>query len=159
LRRKGKGDEGGVDPEPAVVRSAGGSVNAGGAGGSGGGHVNVVPSLSGVGTVAHHNTVAPTSGGYVIGARYPGVDRDPGYCGHLGSIVLVGGCVEGHVDAWLVCRKCQMETMWEVKNNAGQCFMACGHLYMDMIYSYLPSNPEYAKLGNRMFTVTGQEAT
>jgi hypothetical protein len=52
-----------------------------------------------------------------------------------------------------------METLWEVKNDASQCFMRCGHVYMDMIYSYLPSNPEYAKLGNRMFTVTGLEVT
>ena len=159
--RKRKGDE---HPESGAVPDSGGVMAPRGTGGGGGGHVNVVTAVGGGGggssTITHHNGVVGwVCGGYVLGAKYPGVDRDPGYCGHLGSIVLVGGCEEGHVFAWLACRKCQMEVLFEVKANPPtQCFMPCGHLYSDLIYSYLPSNPEYAKLGSRMFEVTGAEA-
>ena len=154
VRRKRKGD---IDPEQAVVRTSGNSVNASGTGGSGSSFANVGAAGGGGNvTVVYHNS--PPGRGYVVGAKYPGVDRDPGYCGHLVSIVVVAGCDEGHVHAWLTCRKCQMEVLFEVKATPPQCFMPCGHPYADMIYSYLPSNPEYAKLGSRMFEVTGAEA-
>lgn len=150
------------DPNKSVVKAGGSSVNtirnAGQATGGGGStaKLNVTSNPTLVGGYVE--------GGYIIGAKYPdfyGENLFPeldtkycGTCGHTPTTVIVAGCWEGQdLFSWLTCRKCQMETLWQIKNSPGLVYMQCGHHWGDLVYSYLPNDSEFDTLGNRMWDV------
>src|ERR1700722_3782247 len=156
VRWKHKSDS---DSEPQAVQSAGKSGKPSRTGVMGDPNKSVVKAGG-----ASANTTKPAKpklkstfgGGIVVGATHPTLDTSVKTCGHEPSVALVAGCWDYlHVHAWLACHKCQMETLWQIRHGEDDTYVACGHKIGDLIYSYLPHDPEYHALGNKMFTANG----
>lgn len=151
------------DSEPQTVQSAGGHGNPGGTGIMGDPSKSVVPQSGGA-TVFHSggNTVNTRGGGYsgtIIGATYPTLDANCKTCGHEPSVAIVAGCWDySHVHGWLACRDCQMETLRQIRHGESDTYVACGHKLGDLIYSYLPNDPDYHNMGDKSFNVWGMIA-
>jgi|HubBroStandDraft_2_1064218.scaffolds.fasta_scaffold433332_1 hypothetical protein len=163
MLRKHKGDE---HPESKSVQAAGKSGDPSGAGVVGDPNQGVVTAGSGSVNVVHHTGPAPNlpstpkpfprSGQVVVGASYPTLKEKVHTCGHEPSVAIVAGCWPYlHVHAWMACHKCQMETLWQIRHGETDTYVACGHKIGDIIYSYLPNDPEYHALGRKMFTAHG----
>lgn len=158
--RKHKGDE---YPESELVQSAGKSGKSSGAGIMGDPNKSVVKAGGSSTNTVHR--VKPQAGytstapqGIVVGgASSPLLDMNGcKTCGHETSVALVAGCWDYmHVHAWLACHECQMQTLWQVRHGEEMTYVACGHRIGDLIYSYLPNDPEYHALGGKMFTAQG----
>lgn len=161
--RKHESDE---HPEPSPVQAVGGVGDLSGTGVMGDPNKSVVtavqrpaaPRLQPIGG-GWRNTVAAPSGvkqdGYIIGGKYPSRDGELAYCGHEVSTVLVGGCANDHIWSWKACRECQMETLRYLKNHPPDVYMSCGHLCVDLIYSYLPTDWNFPNAGNTIYTIRG----
>jgi hypothetical protein len=161
VRRKHKGDE---HPESQTVPTAGKPGDPGGTGVMGDPSKGVVKAGGSSANTTHLVGPAPTGGGtfpfggrIVIGAARPALDPTKcKTCGHEVSVVMVAGCWDyQHVHAWLACHQCQMETLWQIRHGENETYVACGHKIGDLIYSYLPDDPQYHALGGKMFTVNG----
>ena len=158
---KHKGDG---DPESDSVQPAGKPGDTSRAGIMGDPNQGVVTAGGGSVNVIHHTGVAGGGGGVypnfgrgvVVGATHPTSAAHVKTCGHEPSVALVAGCWDYlHVHAWLACHKCQMETLWQIRHGENETYIACGHKIGDLIYSYLPNDPEYHALGRKMFTAQG----
>lgn len=167
VRWKHKGDE---HPESQAVQSAGEHGKPGGTGIMGDPSKSVV-SQGGSNTVhvAGRNSVNQSGGNYaspfpasprgvnVIGGPFPALDpKGCQTCGHSPSVALVAGCWDyQHVHVWLACHRCQMDALFQVRHGENQTVLQCGHTCGDLIYAYLPNDPEYDSLGGKIFTSGG----
>jgi hypothetical protein len=169
LPLRSKKHEGHKHPEPGAVPDSGKPGYASGAGVMGTSHQSVVPP-PGPYNVIHNNSLAggwnviTPSGVFAVGPKYPNLKAGDspvdvtGYCGHRPTVALVAGCQHDHIISWVTCHECQMETLRQVRHNPDKCYLLeCGDLFSDLIYSYLPGDPEYHNLARRMFEASGNQ--
>jgi hypothetical protein len=153
VRWKHKSDE---HPESNSVRSAGKPGDTSGTSVMGDPNKGVVQTVGGSSANTVTRPAGPRVAGTVIGGSLPTIYAKYKTCGHDPSVVIVVGCwPEMHVQEWLACHSCQMEALWQVRHGENETFCSCGHPMGDLIYSYLPGDPEYHALGRKIFTAQG----